>query len=180
MRQRVEERHLDNIVRVRGFVSTARLDSALAGADLVINLRNPTMGEASGSQLRLWSHALPSLVTEAGWYAQHCVDTSLFVRPDHEVEDLRTHLRGMLAEPQKLVEMGQRGEERLKAFHSPTQYAEAVSEMLAKNSTYQQLWISRKLAERSGRIAADFLSEVELDIMLPNLADMVGALTLKR
>ena len=46
-----------------GHVPDEMLENTLAGADMAINLRYPTMGEASGSQLRIWDHALPSLVS---------------------------------------------------------------------------------------------------------------------
>ena len=38
--------------------------------ELLINLRYPTMGEASLSQLRIWRHALPSMVTQVGWHEE--------------------------------------------------------------------------------------------------------------
>jgi hypothetical protein len=69
VRALVNSLKLEGQVTLRGFVAEKELDAALAHAHLGINLRNPTMGEASASQLRLWSHRLPSLVTQTGWYA---------------------------------------------------------------------------------------------------------------
>ena len=60
---RVELLGLRERVTFHGYVSEAELEAALDDADLAVNLRYPTMGEASGSQLRIWDHALPSLVT---------------------------------------------------------------------------------------------------------------------
>src|SRR5262249_38121569 len=57
---------LEGLVTVHGFVPEAELDTALARAHLAVNLRYPTMGEASASQLRIWDYALPSLVTPVG------------------------------------------------------------------------------------------------------------------
>ncbi|HEU5236991.1 MAG TPA: glycosyltransferase, partial [Pyrinomonadaceae bacterium] len=61
LRQTVRQLQLEQQVTFHGFVPESELEQALAVAHLAINLRYPTAGEASGSQLRIWSHALPSL-----------------------------------------------------------------------------------------------------------------------
>ena len=45
---------LEDRVRRHGFVPNQTLRDALAKADLAVNLRYPSMGEASASQLRIW------------------------------------------------------------------------------------------------------------------------------
>src|SRR5437762_1535146 len=81
VRERIRSYGIENLVRLRGHVSDAELDAALDAADLALNLRNPTMGEASLSQLQIWDHALPSLVTRLGWYAALPKEAVDFVRP---------------------------------------------------------------------------------------------------
>ena len=58
---------MERLVKIHGYVRD--LDERLAEADLAVNLRYPSMGEASAAQLRIWDHALPSLVTERGGIA---------------------------------------------------------------------------------------------------------------
>ena len=65
------------------------------------------MGEASVSQLQIWDHALPSLVTKVGWYACLPAETVAFVRPDHEIIDIHAHLRAFLSEPWRYAQMGE-------------------------------------------------------------------------
>ena len=91
---------------LHGFVPESELDAALASAHLALNLRYPTKGEASGSQLRIWSHGLPSLVTRIGWYTELPADTVSFVRPEFLVEDVCAHLRAYAACPASYVEEG--------------------------------------------------------------------------
>ncbi len=55
------------IVR-KGFVSHAELEKYLAAADVCLNLRHPTMGENSGSLLRMMSNARAVLVSDIGSY----------------------------------------------------------------------------------------------------------------
>ncbi|CDH45570.1 hypothetical protein BN874_2590010 [Candidatus Contendobacter odensis Run_B_J11] len=88
------------------------------------------MGEASGSQLRIWDHALPSLVTRTGWYATLPETTVAFVRPEHEVADIQEHVRQLLANPAHFAHLGHNGRRQLEAQHAPDQYAEALCQFI--------------------------------------------------
>ena len=122
----IQQFGLEKIVTLHGFVLEATLDKALANADLAINLRYPSGGEASGSQLRIWSHALPSLVTRIGWYADLPEFAVAFVRHDREIEDIQQHLRNFLAHPVKFAKMGRRGQQLLLKEHAPDTYARRI------------------------------------------------------
>ena len=122
-------------VRIHGFVPEHELNRALSSAHMAINLRNPTMGEASASQLRIWSHALPSLVSEVGWYASLPRDTVRRVRLDeHEIPDIQRHLRDFLKDPDEFRYMGEKGRMRLLAGHSPKVYSKAIVELVSRIS----------------------------------------------
>lgn len=51
-----------------GYLDEERLDRLIRDCDLVVNLRNPTMGEVSGSQLRIFANGGLSVVCDSGWY----------------------------------------------------------------------------------------------------------------
>lgn len=109
-----------------GFVSEAGLDHALGRADLAINLRYPTMGEASGSQLRIWDYALPSLVTRVGWYADLPPGTVGYVDPESEIIDLQSHFAKLKHDREFYRRMGACGRAALIADHRPEDYATAM------------------------------------------------------
>lgn len=146
----IRELGLRRLARLRGFVPEAELDAALAAAHLAINLRYPTMGEASGSQLRIWSHALPSLVSETGWLATLPADAVAFVRPSHEVADLQAHFRDFLSDPQRFRQMGERGHRLLLEQHAPDAYARALIECAQMAERFRPHLAARQLAERAG------------------------------
>ncbi len=116
-------------VTFHGYVTEEALDAGLAGCDLAVNLRFPTMGEASASQLRIWSHALPSLVTQIDGYASMPEDAVSFVRPAHEREDIQGHLRDFLARPEWHRRKGARGREILVEQHRSSIYVERLAEL---------------------------------------------------
>jgi glycosyltransferase involved in cell wall biosynthesis len=143
IRDRIDALGLERQVAVHGYKEPPALDRILCTADLAVNLRFPTMGESSGSQLRIWDHALPSLVTRTGWYATIPDDAVAFVRPGHEVEDIQLHLRAFLARPERFARMGERGRRLLEERHQPAAYVRAFLE-------------SAKHAARFGRYASAF------------------------
>jgi glycosyltransferase involved in cell wall biosynthesis len=148
VREHVAALGLEAQVTIHGFVDDMQLDRALSQAHLAINLRYPTMGEASISQLRIWRHALPALVTQVGWYAEQPDDVVCFVRPEQEVADIQRHLQDLIAQPDRFIAMGQRGRQRLEALHSPDAYAQAIVQFaqalkLGSPHLNTQYWIER-------------------------------------
>jgi glycosyltransferase involved in cell wall biosynthesis len=168
IRQLIVQFGLKQIVTLHGYVEETVLDSALANADLVFNLRYPTGGEASGSQMRIWSHGLPSLVTRIGWYADLPEDTVAFVSHDREIEDIQEQLRDFLANPAKFAEMGRKGQELLAREHNPDTYARKVVEFA------QEIKNSLTTREFRGSLAISKSPKVSVIIPTYNCANYLS------
>jgi glycosyltransferase involved in cell wall biosynthesis len=158
LRQRIARLELDGLVRLQGFAPADRFDAALAAGHLAANLRYPTMGEASFTQLRIWDHALPAMVSRAGWYAGLPPDAVAFVRPHAEVGDIRAHLGAFLADPGRFAAMGARGRQLLEREHAPEAYVEtllALAERAREHGASAVTWtrartVAAELGQRSG------------------------------
>ena len=75
-------------VLTRGFAPLADMERWIAGADIGVNLRNPTMGESSGSLMRMLSYGRPTLISDAGAYAEipdHCAIKIADTIDEHEM-----------------------------------------------------------------------------------------------
>lgn len=162
----IHELGLQAQVKRHGFVSRPVLEAALSRADLAINLRNPTMGEASASQLHLWAHSVPTLVSRIGWYADLPSDTVVHVDTISEVEDLQEHLASFVRNPAPFVAAGRRGHERLLAMHGTHHYADALV-AIAGQSTLQH---GRRAAIDMARAATGRLLEMTDRDAFPLLA----------
>jgi glycosyltransferase involved in cell wall biosynthesis len=152
LRLSIDDYGLKSLVTVHGYVNDALLDRGLANADLAINLRYPTMGEASLSQLRIWHHALPTMVTQVGWYAEQPSNTVLFVRPTHEVEDIQQHLQQFIENPDRFRTIGLQGQQRLGQHHTPDAYAKGLLEFapvmaVGNQQSNQHYWLDRASQE---------------------------------
>lgn len=174
MEQLVCRLGLSELVTLHGFVSSEVLDRALRETDLVVNLRDPSMGEASGSQLHLWQYGLPSLVTRKAWYAALPENTVAFVRPEHEREDIQGHLAGYLADPEKYRALGRNGRQYGTEHHSLEQYATGLLKLAEHAPEFRARWIAGNLARNAASMIGTWASEEDLT---RNVAEQVRQLT---
>ena len=177
IRKLIQTLGLGKLVTLRGFVSADDLDVALSSADLAINLRYPTMGEASISQLRIWAHALPTLVTRVGWYGDLPANVVAHVRPEYETVDIQEHLSAFLADPERFARMGERGQKLLTEQHSPPAYVEAVLELASQAKEFRPQAVAYKLADRVGTAMSAWADALASDEALRKVAEEILALT---
>lgn len=164
---------LSELVTMHGFVTQTVLEEALRRTDLAVNLRNPSMGEASASQLHLWQYGLPSLVTRIAWYETLPEDTVAFVRPDHEMEDIHAHLAGFLADPEKYRDLGRNGRRYVAENHSMESYANELLAIAARAPEFQARWIAQDLARRAASAMNAWCDHSTIGPFLPGVAEQI-------
>jgi len=150
LRRRIAKLGLGDLVQLHGYTPETELNKMLQQSHIAINLRYPTMGEASGSQLRIWYHALPSLVTDVGWYSSLPRDAVAHVRPEQEIADIQSHLQAFLKDPESFAQMGQRGLRTLREQHDPEKYVKAILELAAQAPQFRVRKSAYDLARHVG------------------------------
>ncbi|CAH1670227.1 MULTISPECIES: hypothetical protein [unclassified Chelatococcus] len=126
VRAEIRRQRLDDLVSIVGFVAEPILDSAIARADLVFNLRYPSIGEASGSQMRIWAAGAPSVVTNTGWYGDLPNETVIKIEQDTEAADLDRVLTTLARDRFAYAQTGLNGFRHLAAHHGPDTYVEQL------------------------------------------------------
>jgi glycosyltransferase involved in cell wall biosynthesis len=97
----------------------------MAGSDVLVNLRHPTMGETSGSVVRGLSLGKPLVVSDVGWFAELPDDVALKVPPDDdEVATLTAALELLAARPDVRDEMGANAAELARREHGVERVAD--------------------------------------------------------
>lgn len=176
IRRAIQELGLERPVTIHGFADEADLNAALDRSHLAINLRDPTMGEASASQLRIWQHELPSLVTEIGWYATLPENTVAKVRRDFEQEDIQRHLRDFLRAPELYQEIGRNGRRHVDEHHTVDAYVEGLlalaEETIDSGPREAVSWV----AGRAGQLIKPWFKEEAADILVPRLSATISHL----
>lgn len=126
------EHGVAELMRIGGFVGENELNAALASSDLALNLRNPTMGETSASQLRHWSNALPTLVSDVGWYSELPDDVVIKVSTDREKQDIINILENFIAGKHSYYEHGINGYQYLINQHGVEKYVRQLAAYVAE------------------------------------------------
>jgi glycosyltransferase involved in cell wall biosynthesis len=177
LRALIRTLNLKQQVTLHGFAVEADLEVALSRAHLAINLRYPTMGEASGSQLRIWAHSLPALVSNVGWYASLPAETVAFVRVDeNEIADIQSQLQNFFRNPDEFSAMGARGRELLVEEHAPSRYAKSLLELAERSRKYRSRISANRLAERAGVLMSEWLNPEAIGDAGANVAEEIYTL----
>ena len=179
LRNQIHKLDLKEMVSVHGYAPEPELDQALNGASLAINLRYPTMGEASASQLRIWDHALPSLVTKVGWYGTLSDEIVGHVRPENEVADIRAHLEGFLEDPARYARMGERGYRFVKEEHNPEAYAKTIVSLASDARHFMLRKTAYDLARRTGALIGSWQSPTTIGDLPRKVAEKIHKLSHK-
>ena len=133
IRGRIDDLGLTGRVEIHGFVAEPDLDACLSRAHLIFNLRYPTMGEASGSQLRIWNASAASVVSDLGWYGS-LPDEMVFKVPHREEHGALVALLRAIAADRHIGEtIGRAGRARLETYHRPARYAEGIAHVAASS-----------------------------------------------
>jgi glycosyltransferase involved in cell wall biosynthesis len=172
IRQEIDRLALGSIVSLYGFLTDAQVEQELSAAHLAINLRYPTMGEASLSQMQFWDYGLPTLVTRTGWYTSLAEEATAFVRPENEIADIQAHLRAFLADPDVFRAMGECGRQSLKK-NDPERYVEALTRFAAEALRFSPQVPALTLAARIGSDLTDWLHPAAGDYVLEHASQEI-------
>jgi glycosyltransferase involved in cell wall biosynthesis len=96
----------EGLVRM-DWVDERRLWALMAGVDVCVNLRHPTMGETSGSVIRSMSLGKPLVVSDVGWFSELPDGVAVKIPVDtSEVETLEAALELLLTRDDVRTTMG--------------------------------------------------------------------------
>lgn len=131
----ISELKMNHRVTLHGYVNDEKLNKALSEADLVFNLRYPTMGEASGSQLRVWNAKAASVVSNVGWYSNLPNNTVFKISVDNEISEIVSLIKDISSNRNITFKIGINGNNILRTYHCPDLYAEAIMEIAKRHFT---------------------------------------------
>ncbi len=122
-------------LRREGWVDERRLWSLMAGVDVCVNLRHPTMGETSGSVIRSLSLGKPLVVSDVGWFAELPQDVALQVPVgDDEVEALDAALELLVTRADVREQMGVAASELARREHDLDRVADLYAAALEEGA----------------------------------------------
>lgn len=177
LKEEITQLDLTRQVVLHGYLSDAELETLLDRVHLAVNLRYPTMGEASGAQLRYWNHCLPTIVTRTGWYSHLPENTVFFVTPDKEEADLHRLWRAAMTDYAHFAEKGLAGRRTLEEQHSGEVFAAALEQFLPHVDEHRKVAFAPKLARKSAMTALEFSTPKSLAYLKQRIANEIAVIT---
>ena len=108
-----------------GWVDERRLWALMAGVDVSVNLRHPTMGETSGTTIRSLSLGKPLVVSDVGWFSELPGEAALKIPVDDaEVGTLEAALELLVTRDDVRQEMGSAAADLARREHDLGRVAE--------------------------------------------------------
>lgn len=101
----------------------------ISTVDVVVNLRQPTVGETSAVALRAMAAARPLIVYDHGWYSE-IPDTAAIKVPPDDDEALRQAMEALAVSPERRLMMGQAGHDYVVEHYAPSSVAAAYVEFI--------------------------------------------------
>ncbi|MCS7007180.1 MAG: glycosyltransferase family 4 protein, partial [Gaiellaceae bacterium] len=114
----------EGVIR-ESWVEEHRLWALMAGVDVCVSLRHPTMGETSGVAIRALSLGKPLVVSDVGWFSELPAEVALRVPVDEtEVETLAASLTLLVERADVREAMGRAASELAQREHRLDRVAE--------------------------------------------------------
>jgi glycosyltransferase involved in cell wall biosynthesis len=116
-----------------GFVDLNDFMGLIQLSDIIFNLRYPSMGETSGSLLRILGAGKPCIITNDAWFSEIPSDVVIKVEPNVTVPELSSILKSLIDSPETASALGDRARRYVKAEHAVPVVAEQIR-LLLENS----------------------------------------------
>ncbi|OPX65137.1 MULTISPECIES: glycosyltransferase family 4 protein [unclassified Methanoregula] len=152
---------LDDTIKKTGFVLREDYERLLACSDIVVNLRNPSMGETSATVLQAMTAGKPCIVTDTAWFSElpDGVVEKISPVPLKEEQDLKDTLVKLIHDADRRYRLGCMAHRYVREKHDPKKIAREIS-----------LFVNRDLRIHKGDFPTRYIwrYERDLDEVLPS------------
>lgn len=115
--------HLEDAVTSLGFIEDLpTFVDWIATADIILNLRHPTVGETSATALRAMAAGKPVIVFDLGWYGELLDSAVIKVQP-LDSQQLLAAMQQLARQPELRRQLGQTAAAYIGQHHNPAQIA---------------------------------------------------------
>jgi glycosyltransferase involved in cell wall biosynthesis len=126
---------LNQYIKKTGFVSRGDYEKLISCSDIVINLRNPSMGETSATLLQAMTARKPCIVSDNSWFSELPENAVIKISTDtaKEIDELKRVLIEIICDNQKRMDLAENAEKYVLQFHNPKVIAEEISRFLNRD-----------------------------------------------
>lgn len=113
-----------------GYVGEKEFNSFVSHSDLIINLRNPTVGETSGAMIRILQLGKASIVNDIGWFAEIPDDCAVKLGIENIESNLEKCINELIDDEAGRLAMGENAAAYIKKEFAPEIIVEQIREFI--------------------------------------------------
>lgn len=123
---------LNDKIKKTGYIPINEFERLVCCSDIVVNLRNPSMGETSATLLRAMTAGKPCVVTDIAWFSELPDDTVMKISPDirSEKNELMDNLLLLIRDLSKREKIGFNAQNYALKYHDPSKIAEEMKNFI--------------------------------------------------
>ena len=113
-----------------GYVGEKEFNSFVSHSDLIINLRNPSVGETSGAMIRILQLGKASIVNDIGWFAEIPDDCAVKLGIENIESNLEKCINELIDDEAGRLAMGENAAAYIKKEFAPEIIVEQIREFI--------------------------------------------------
>lgn len=127
----IRDLKLEKYVVLTGFVDLRLFNQLAESADIVVNLRYPSMGETSASLLRAMTTGKPCLVSDVGWFGDLPDDLVIKIPIDEkEIINIADAIANLIEQPSLREKIGNNARNYTLKEHNPDRISQQIIEFI--------------------------------------------------
>lgn len=128
----VDDELEDGLIIKTGFTELDEFNSFIRYADIIINLRNPTLGETSAAMLRTLQMGKVCITNNGGWFSELPDDCVCKIELDNVEKNIEMALTELLSDDDRRAQMSRNASEYVQKGCSPDVICKKMTEFICK------------------------------------------------
>ena len=121
---------LDGIVIKTGYTTLEEFNSFIDYADIIVNLRHPTMGETSGALIRAMQLGKTCIINDGGWFSEIPEDCVKRVGVDDIVQNVERSICELAKDTEERIRIGQNAKAYVEKYYGKETVARDIYDFL--------------------------------------------------
>ncbi|MCR4431953.1 MAG: glycosyltransferase [Tepidanaerobacteraceae bacterium] len=128
----INKYRLNSNVKLLGYLPLNEAYEYLNCSDICLNLRYPTMGETSGSLIRIMSLGKPTIVTNIGWYSEIPDGCAIKIDPEKEEQQLTNALINLVKDKDLRKTIGENSKKYIYENNNPEKFVQGLLKFISE------------------------------------------------
>lgn len=126
----VDDELKEGLIIKTGYTELDEFNSFIKHSDIIVNLRNPSMGETSGAMIRILQMGKACITNDGGWFSELPDDCVVKIDINDTVGNLEKTITELIADTDRKQRIEENAKDYIKREYSPQIIAKQISDFI--------------------------------------------------